>query len=429
MTPRARSPFLVEIVLVGLIWSACGESRLNTPPPLPDLAGTEAAVVDKIHRAHADVVSSATVLAWTSYARALHAHEMTSEALEVYEVAIAHAQMPEKFDLLYLAGYACLKGNPDRAISFFEEALELRDDYEPLHLRLAGLYEQARRFDDARRRYKRAHQINPSSFSLAGLGRIGLAEGRVDEAIAHLEKARAISPNHPEVHVALADAYTRAGRKREAAAAAASVGNIEREHAIPDPIALAMHREGVSFAILEQFGNLALGQKDFGRALAEFDRALAARPDNSAVLVSRAQALMGLNRFAEAEPILDRVLTRNPEDVRALTFRAGCSMERKDLPGAVSFLRRAIGIDSRSVLARWTLARILIELQQLAEAKQHLFAVLGIRPTRTDARFMLAVILADEGKTAEAMAELEIVLAQDPAHGDALALRERLSRH
>jgi tetratricopeptide (TPR) repeat protein len=411
----------VAVILAG----GCSDARLRQAPPLPDLANVEPAVVEKIRRVHATVVSTPTPESWAAWARTLHAHDM-AEATEAYVTAAASTPMPEKFALLYLAGHSCVKRDPDRAVALLDAARALKDDYLPLHLHLGALHEKAGRLEEARRHYARADALEPSSRSLVGLGRVALALGRLDEALAALEKARAASPEHPEVHAALAAAYARAGRKEDAARAAILAGDLEREYGFPDALVDVMAREGVSFASLEQIGIASLRGYQFAQALDAFDRALLIQPDNAGIQLSRAKALVGLRRFAEAEPALDRLLAKRPDDAEALAFKAGCVMARNDLTGAVPWLRRAVAADPMLVDARWNLARALRGLNQNAEARQHAAWVLDRRPHRMDARLLLASILADEGSVEDAMSQVQLVLARDPANPQAIELRNRL---
>jgi tetratricopeptide (TPR) repeat protein len=334
--------------------------------------------------------------------------------------------MPGKFDLLYLAGRSCSRRDPDRAITILEQAGGLRSDYLPLHLRLGGLYEKAQRAADAKRAYERANGIKPTSHAHVGLGRIALVEGKVGEAIGHFEKARDLTPEYAVVYASLAEAYARSGRAQDAARASAMAGALEREQGFEDPIWSSIAREAVSFSSVQDFGIAALRGREFGEALAAFDRALAMRPDDLDTLGYRAQALLALNRPAEAEPILDRVLAARPKDATALAFRAGCSMARNDLPGAVIHLRQALAIDPGLAQARWNLAKALRGLNQTAEARQHLELLVERRPWMNEARVLLATILAESGSKAEALAQLEQVLSRDPSNAQALDLRRRI---
>jgi len=49
------------------------------------------------------------------------------------------------------------------------------------------------------------------------LGRVLLELGQIDRAVKELEEGVKLAPSSPEMHFALARAYTRAGKKEEAA--------------------------------------------------------------------------------------------------------------------------------------------------------------------------------------------------------------------
>lgn len=405
--------------------AACSDSRLRHAPSLPPLAGAETTVVRKIEAAHSALVADPTPAAWVTYARALHAHDI-AEAADAYEVAAENVPDAEKFRLLYLAGHSSSKRDPDRAIRLIAQAAAIRDDYAPLHLRLAALYEKALRHDEARRHYARAQAILPSSGALVGLGRLALAAGRTAESITLLEDARAMTPDHAEVHVALARAYSLSGRARDAARATTLAGDVERERSFEDELVSDIAREAVSVSGLESFGAAALRGRQFAQALAAFDHALAIRPDNLGILLLRAQALVGLGRFVEAEPVLDRVLAASPDDANALAFRGGCAMSKNDLAGAITYLRRAIASDPSLADARSNLAHALRATGQSSEARAQLSIFLDARPHRTDARLLLATILAEEGNATEAVMHVEHVLGADKTNVQALALRRQL---
>jgi predicted Zn-dependent protease len=61
-------------------------------------------------------------------------------------------------------------------------------------------------------------QLAPKLYAARNvLGRVLLDLGQVDRAIKELEEGVKLAPASPEMHFALARAYTRAGRKEEAA--------------------------------------------------------------------------------------------------------------------------------------------------------------------------------------------------------------------
>jgi tetratricopeptide (TPR) repeat protein len=426
----------VAVAIMGVLAVGCGDDRIEEVPPLPTLEGMEPAVVAKVKEAHAEAIADPTPAKWGRYARILHAHEMWPDALPAYLAVIEHTEMPERFEYTYLAGHSCIKWNPDRAIAFFEEADKLKNDYIPLHLHAGALYAAAQKWSDARRHYESARALAatmkagkhaPLPHALLGLGRVALGEQKIPEAIATLEKARALDTDNNEILAALAIAYTRGGRKKDAERVSAEVGDMEDPRGFVDPISTSMHKEGVSYLSLEQFGVAALRSQEFELALSAFERAFALRPDHPDPALNYAHALMGLARYSEAEPLLDRVLALRPESATAFTFKAACAMARNDLQTAVSNFRRAIAINPRSTNARWNLGRSLKTLNQPAEAKVHFRYILDMKPHRADVRLELAAILADEGKTAEALNEVQQVLTVEPSNARAQALQARLS--
>ena len=61
-------------------------------------------------------------------------------------------------------------------------------------------------------------QLAPKMFPARnGLGRVLLELGQVERAIKELEEGVRLAPTSPEMHFALARAYTRVGRKADAA--------------------------------------------------------------------------------------------------------------------------------------------------------------------------------------------------------------------
>ncbi len=65
---------------------------------------------------------------------------------------------------------------------------------------------------------EKAVQLAPKLYAARNvLGRVLLDLGQIDRAIKELEEGVKLAPTSPEMHYALARAYTRGGRKQEAA--------------------------------------------------------------------------------------------------------------------------------------------------------------------------------------------------------------------
>jgi tetratricopeptide (TPR) repeat protein len=427
---------MIRLASLGLLLvvAAVGCKRnLEQKPVLPALDGMEPAVVQKISELHAQVAADLKPETLARYARALHAHGLLEEAERVYLVAAENTEMPEKFSLVYLAAFSASRRAPEHALALFEKARGLREDYAPLHVRMGRIQEGRQNWDEARRHYERAEVLEAkkkarSNGALAGLGRIELAEGRVPEAIALLESARALDPEDSQVHALLGAAYRRAGRAAEAAHAVRAADDATNASGLQDPIVSAMQREGVSSLVIRQMGEAAMKAGKTQEALAAFERALDARPDDRGALILKAQALVVLGRVAEAEPILDKLLAARSDDVSVLALQASCALSRNDLPTALVRLARAHAIDPRDAGVRHSLGRVLRASGRAAEASAHFRAFLDVKPHRNDVRVELASALAEGGRMTEALAEVDLVLAQDRDHAEARKLQARLKR-
>jgi predicted Zn-dependent protease len=76
---------------------------------------------------------------------------------------------------------------------------------------------------------EKAAQLAPKMYPARNvLGRVLLELGQVDRAVKELEEGVRLAPNVPEMHYALARAYTRAGRKQEAARARETFQRLEK---------------------------------------------------------------------------------------------------------------------------------------------------------------------------------------------------------
>jgi len=73
-------------------------------------------------------------------------------------------------------------------------------------------------YNDALPLAEKAAQLAPKLYAARNvLGRVLLELGQVDRSIKELEEGVKLAPSSPEMHFALARAYTRAGRKDDAA--------------------------------------------------------------------------------------------------------------------------------------------------------------------------------------------------------------------
>ena len=105
----------------------------------------------------------------------------------------------------------------ERFFGRFQRALELQPLHQPAMVQMAFEYLKRDQYNDALPLAERAVQLAPKMYPARNvLGRVLLELGQTDRAVKELEEGVRLAPSSPEMHFALARAYTRAGRKVDA---------------------------------------------------------------------------------------------------------------------------------------------------------------------------------------------------------------------
>jgi len=199
--------------------------------------------------------------------------------------------------------------------------------------------------------------------------RAAQTNGNLMEAARLYGQMLSISPV-PEVMVNYANVLARLGRHAEA---------------------LAQYDQAVAqkpdfFEALFNRGNLYLETHRAVEALADFDRTVAVRADVPGVWNNRGTALRALRRHQEALLSYERAIALAPSHINALTNRAIA----------------------------------LFDLRRLDQALAGASAALAVQPDFAEALYIKANILHDIGRQAEAQAQFEHVLHVAPNHHLAL---------
>jgi len=228
-------------------------------------------------------------------------------------------------DLIYRAQES-LRRNPDDALLWAQLGAAYVEQ-----ARVTGDPSYYSRSQDA---LDRSFQVQPDGNGEALIGRGQLANARHDFAGARGfgEQARALRPFTPEVYGVLADAYTQLGDPTAATAAVQQMLDVRpglaaftrasydlELHGRPDEARAAMERAlGVAaspddVAFCRYFlGELAWNAGRVDEAAAQYERGLAASPQNVALLQGRAKIAAAQGRVDEALAGYRDITTRTP---------------------------------------------------------------------------------------------------------------------
>ena len=225
------------------------------------------------------------------------------------------------------------------------------------------------RLDDAAGHYQRAIALQPDyAPAYNNLGTALRAKGRLDEAIAAYHRALELRPEYGDAHYNLANALTDAGRPREAAS----------------HFQIALQTMRGSADVHNNLGIALMAESRTTEALAEFRAAVALDPESP-------------------------VSHRNLADALA-------SAKQYDL--AVAEFRRAAQLD-RTGAAAYDLGSLLLELDRTEDAIAAFRASLKQAPQSAQTHNNLGIALGIQGRLDEAIGHFEQALKIQPGFADA----------
>jgi tetratricopeptide (TPR) repeat protein len=137
----------------------------------------------------------------------------------INEFDLILARYPAAPEVRYLYGMVLLESDPDKALAAFRQELAISPKHSRSLISIAAEYAKRADYQTALTFAEQAVASDPAYFAThAILGKV-LVEGDLDlpRATKELEKAVEADPDNPQSRVVLAGAYTKAGRKEEAA--------------------------------------------------------------------------------------------------------------------------------------------------------------------------------------------------------------------
>jgi tetratricopeptide (TPR) repeat protein len=148
------------------------------------------------------------------------------EAAQKFEAVLA--QYPQEANVHFRYGAYLNIQDSERGIEEIKKALELTSDHIPALVGLTVIYLKREDLDHALEFGERAVKASPGDFSThIALGRVLLAKEDPAGAAKELEAAVKLAPGSPEARFSLASAYSRVGRKEDAARELAEFKRLE----------------------------------------------------------------------------------------------------------------------------------------------------------------------------------------------------------
>ncbi len=253
------------------------------------------------------------------------------------------------------------KNNLERAIANFKRALSYDSTLVEIYLHLGQAYLKLGQFDSAEIAYRKVAEIDPSdSRGWQGLGFMyGIVKKDVEKGIEFYKKALEVDPKNNDARFGLATLLDKAGRSAEA-----------------DSI---------------------------------YQAAIAADPENPAILKAYAVFLAEKKEYARALPYLEKAHQKKPEDekVSSLLLDAylNLAQQEKDREKKKAYYEKALTLldqklakDSTNVGTLIKRANVLANLGRVDEALQDLDRAIELRPDIPNALLIKANLLMEVKK-------------------------------
>lgn len=314
-------------------------------------------------------------------------------------------------------------GDDEATVAALDRVLGLAPDDLAARTRRAYALLDLGRFEEAAEECRRIlERDRDNSAALAGLGRADFEAGSFERALEHFTQALDGQPEGSAIHHRIGLALRRLGRREEAA------DHLARNRQIPisyaDPLYSAMQALNVSRRAIFARGAEAMRTGEPALALAAFEAALRALPDDPETLFNVAMALIDLGDKPAAEERLREAIALDPE-YREPRFNLALMLaERNDMEEAERHFRRATEIDPDDLDAKTRWGEALGRLGRTADAIEVLTAVLAADAALPAAQLALGAARQAEGNTEAARKALNRVLEAAPG-----APRERSEAH
>jgi tetratricopeptide (TPR) repeat protein len=239
--------------------------------------------------------------------------------------------------------------------------------------------------------------------------------GRVDDAIAHYERATTLDPAYAPSYNNLAAALRARGDLDRA------IANYERA------LTLQPDYPDVHYNI----GNTLVQQNRLEEAIAQYRRALALNPAFADAANNLGTALLRAGRVQDAIAVLEHALEASQDSLLAHRNLADALTLAGRPEDALAHLRRAAALSPKDGSIHYDIGSILLAQQKTGEAIDELQRAIALAPALVQAHNDLGVALLRARKVAEATKEFQTALALQPGYADAadnLAMIERAVR-
>jgi tetratricopeptide (TPR) repeat protein len=264
--------------------------------------------------------------------------------------------------------------------------------------------------ETARARLREALKADPSIWEAwYDLGTIAWREGDDDEAADDFGKALAIDRNHTTILLARAEAYRRAGHKKEAR------GDYEAALKLMDEDDPGRRDAAARLA------SLLRDAGDFDDAVEVLRDTVRTSGTNAKIYTELGLIYMAQKRLDLAQLVLAKALELDAKDPSIYNALAQLAQKQGKAQEAFNLFDQAVALDATYIDARFNKASVLLDAGDYARAKVELAAIVEKRPDDYQALVALGVAHRGLKENPQAKKVWTRVVTEAPKHSTARA--------
>lgn len=324
--------------------------------------------------------------------------------------AVARAGQTATFDELSKSAEAALQSNPQKAISLYRQALELKPGWAEGWFYLAASEYQTREYAECRKDFDRAAELAPENgtvFAFRGLCEAELRDP--GKALSDINKGEALGVGDNQQFISTI--------RNRAAGIEIRAGNFAA--AIDQLLPLAAMGDDSKITI-EDFGASALG---ISRTPDEIEGTRLPLIE----LAGRAAWIYSSQRSEEAGPFFKQLATKYPNEA-GVHYLNGIYLMARDQDAALAEFRRELQINRLNVMAHLQIAALELKNGHANAATVAAKEAARLQPANPLCHVALGRAYLGETQTVKAVAELEEAVKLGPGLAQARFHLERAYR-
>jgi tetratricopeptide (TPR) repeat protein len=244
----------------------------------------------------------------------------------------------------------------------------------------------------AEKDFQRAVKLDPTSvIALQALARLLAGQGRWQESMDVLSRARAAAPDSPDVLRRFAAASLHAGRASNAVEAAQQLVKLRPD----EPAALYL------------LGTAQLQNGDLEEARNTLEHYARLRSDEPLAYLALGMAQLSLHDFSAARTQFEQCIKLDPKQVEAYLQLGLISRDQGDNRAAIYSLEKAVAIDPRLAQAQASLGALYLSQHDYSKAQEHLVRAAELAPGIPDTHYQLGLLFARLNQRDRAQREME----------------------